>query len=186
MNPNPSHHRRSIRLPGYDYSQPGAYFITLCTRDRECLFGEIVDGEMVLNEFGYIVADEWHNTSLIRAEIELGDFFIMPNHIHAILWINTSNRPSDDSCRGDRPVAPTSDSSSLRGPAPRSVGAWVGGFKSAVTKSINALRNTPGSPVWQRNYWEHIIRDEKSYDQIMDYIQSNPTGWQTDTLYHIR
>ncbi len=86
--PAAPHHRRSIRLPGYDYAQAGAYFITLCTHNREHLFGEIVNGEMVLNDLGKIVHDEWNHTSIIRPTIELGEFVVMPNHFHAIMIIN--------------------------------------------------------------------------------------------------
>lgn len=85
-NPN-QHHRRSIRLPGYDYAQAGAYFVTICTNQRECLFGEVVDGEMRLNEYGRVVEDEWFASACIRCEIELDAFIVMPNHIHGIVWI---------------------------------------------------------------------------------------------------
>ena len=93
------HHRRSIRLRSHDYSSPGYYFITLCCKNRECLFGEIVDHKMILNDFGRIVHDEWMRSATIRKEIELDEFIVMPNHFHAIVLIHD--------CRGDRPVAPT-------------------------------------------------------------------------------
>jgi len=163
-----SHHRRSIRLQGYDYSLAGAYFITICTKNRECLFGEIITNEMSLNNFGMIARDEWIKSTAIRFEIELDEFVVMPNHFHGIVVIQG---------RGDRPVAPTEH---RPGPQPRSIGALVAGFKSAVTKNINEIRTTPGLPVWQRNYYEHIIRDEKSYLRIAEYIVNNPLNWQQD------
>ena len=100
-------HRRSIRLQGYDYSLPGAYFITICTRNLECLFGTVVDGEIVLNQFGRIVSEEWVKTGEIRDEIQLDRWVIMPNHFHGIVWIKTTGNGISQCCRGDRPVAPT-------------------------------------------------------------------------------
>ena len=172
---NPAiHHRRSLRIPGYDYSQNGAYFITVCTHNHKCIFGNIIDGEMKLNGFGEIIQTEWEKTVNIRAEIKLGEYVIMPNHFHAIVFITT------ESCRGVRPDAPTIR---IMGPKPKSIGALMAGFKSSVTNQINKIRNTPKSPVWQRNYWEHIIRDEKSFDEISTYIINNPGKWQFDKLF---
>lgn len=180
--PNPR--RKNIRLQGYDYAAEGAYFVTVVTRDRQPLFGRVVDGEMVLNDFGRIVTDEWERSGAIRAEIELDEYVVMPNHFHAIVNIFESNgtgdrpadrtgdRPSDRT--GDRPVAPTN------GPRPRSLGALIAGFKSSVTVRINAMRNTPGIPVWQRNYYDHIIRSDREYEEIAAYIANNPANWLTD------
>lgn len=159
-------HRRSIRLKGYDYSQVGAYFITVCAQNRECLFGSVVDGEMRLNGAGTIVADEWLKTTMIRDEIELDEWVVMPNHFHGIVWINHHRR-------GDWPVAPT-------GPQPRSLGSLMAGFKSAVTKRINENRQTPGEKIWQRNYYEHIIRNESELNRIREYIVNNPLQWELD------
>jgi putative transposase len=171
-NPN-IHHRRSIRLSSYDYAQAGAYFVTLCAHRRECLFGNIDNDAMVLNEYGEIVREEWLKSSEIRSEILLGEYIIMPNHFHAIVYI-VDHR---DNRRGDRPVAPTT------GPTPRSIGALIAGFKSTVTKRINAIRNTPGISVWQRNYYEHIIRNETDYHRIAQYITDNPRCWREDSLH---
>jgi len=172
MKYNPDiHHRRSIRLQGYDYSSPGAYFVTICTQNRECLFGDIVNGKMVLNDIGKIVADEWIKTGDIRDEIELDAWVVMPNHFHGIVMIR----------RGDRPVAPTS--APLPGPRPKSIGSLMSGFKSAVTKRINKIRQTPGISVWQRNFYEHIIRNETELGNIRQYIINNPLNWQSDENY---
>jgi REP element-mobilizing transposase RayT len=157
------HHRRSIRLRGYDYSQAGAYFVTVCTHNRECLFGEIVDGDMRMNGAGTIIRDEWSRTADMRSNVELDAFVVMPNHFHAIVFL------SDESRRGDRPVAPTP-----MGPTPRSIGAIMAGFKSAATKRINEMRGTPGRPVWQRNYYEHVIRNDDEMNRAREYIINNP------------
>ena len=171
------HHRRSIRLKGYDYTQPGAYFVTLCTHDRAHLFGEVVDGEMRLNEWGEIVRDEWFKTAQVRPYVQLRDdeFVVMPNHIHGIIWIADNVGATRRVAPTDR-VAPTTP----RGPAPQSIGAIIGQFKSAVTKRMNELRDTPGALVWQRNYYEHIIRNERALNAIRQYIDENPLRWDLD------
>jgi len=160
--------RRSIRLDNFDYASAGAYFITIVTKGRKCLFGDIVDGELRLNDWGQIVQDEWEMSAQIREEIELDAFVVMPNHVHAIVAIS------------DRRGRATGRSPLQSGPAKRSLGAFVGGFKSVVTRSINELRGSPGTPVWQRNYFEHIIRDENSLHRIREYILNNPARWEFD------
>ena len=143
------HHRRSIRLGGYDYSQAGAYFVTVCTRNRECLFGEIIDGEMRLNDAGRMVDSEWLNTPRIRPQVELDGYIVMPNHVHGIICVV-------DDGRGTARRAPTVERFGC--PVPGSLPTIVRAFKSAATKQINTLRGTPGTPVWQRNYYEYVIR----------------------------
>jgi len=160
--------RRSIRLHKFDYASAGAYFITIVTQDRKCLFGDIIAGEMRLNECGQAVQDEWEKSARIREEIELDAFVVMPNHIHAIIAI------------GDRSGRATGRSPLQSGPGKRSLGAFVGGFKSAVTKRINESRRALGMPVWQRNYFEHVIRNEDSLHRIRQYILDNPTQWEFD------
>ncbi len=177
---DPDKHKRcSIRLKGYDYSAAGMYFITLCTHQRECLFGEIADGVMRLNLLGQIVADEWQRSSEIRQEIEFDAWVIMPNHLHGIVVIETTAELSGGVGANGR--------SPLRGVAPsmkpRSLSSLVAGFKSATTKRININRNAPGTPVWQRNYYEHIIRNDLSLQTIQTYIHHNPQSWQTDQLH---
>ncbi|MDP2681641.1 MAG: transposase [Deltaproteobacteria bacterium] len=169
LNPD-IHHRRSIRLKNYDYSRAGAYFVTVCVQNRECLFGDIDNGEMRLNEFGRVVENEWLKTKDIRGNVKLDYYIIMPNHFHGILVIND--------CRGVLQYAPTA-SRKFRSPS-QTIGAIVRGFKSAITKHINETRNNPGCPVWQRNYYEHIIRNEKSMNKIREYITKNPLNWTTD------
>ncbi|MDJ1496471.1 hypothetical protein QNI19_26280 [Cytophagaceae bacterium DM2B3-1] len=190
---NPTiHHRRSVRLPDYDYSQAGLYFVTLCVKDRQCLFGRIEQGQMILNEAGGIAHLEWVKSTEIRSEIILHEFIIMPNHMHGIVeiiskecrgdWLVAQANAIDSEQtnrsvrnQGDQPVAPT-------GPDPKSLGAMVGGYKSIVTQRINAVQKTSGS-IWQRNYHEHIIRNAPSHQKIAESIISNPLLWQQDILF---
>ena len=201
---NPDIHKRhSIRLKGYDYSKSGLYFITICTHNRENLFGEILDGEMQLNEIGKIIEKEWLKSAKIRKEIEIYEFVVMPNHFHAIAEIvETSNIHQNNLIVGAYGIRPNNiiDDNKLvdigdlkvnedlkeiedlkgvchtplRSPS-RTVGALVRGFKSAVTKAV-------GFSPWQRNYHEHIIRNEKSYIKISEYIKNNPLLWEIDSL----
>jgi REP element-mobilizing transposase RayT len=169
------HHRRSIRLKSYDYSRAGAYFITACTQDRACLFGEIADGAMRLNDAGRMVVEEWIKTAEIRVEIESDEYVVMPNHFHAILWISDGGAADG---RGTVRRAPTVEQFSK--PVAGSIPTIIRSFKSAVTKRINESRNTPGMPVWQRNYYEHIIRNDETMNRIRQYITDNPANWETD------
>jgi len=198
MKYNPQiHHRRSIRLQGYDYSQNGAYFITLCTHNRECLFGQIQNGQMILNEYGKIVEQCWNNLSNHYDNIELDAYVIMPNHFHGIILI-TDNVDNVDNVRAIRelPIHELPRQRKHELPIhelPRQqqkqrqqqrrkmlLPKIVGRFKTNSAKQINQMRNTPGISVWQRNYYEHIIRDEKSLENIRNYIINNPAKWQDD------
>ena len=165
--------KNSLRLRGYDYSSIGAYFVTIVTWQREMFFGDVVDGEMVLNEMGAIVRDEWERTPQIRKEVESGAYVVMPNHFHGIVIINDSGDISTVGATGRSPLQP-------RGPKPKSLGAIMAGFKSSVTKRINTLHNSPGVPVWQRNYHDRIFRNEREMARIWDYIDSNPARWDDD------
>ena len=132
--------RKSIRLKEYDYSQAGEYFVTICTHDHECMFGEIINGEMRLNAIGKIVNEEWLRTTRIRPGIELDVFVLMPNHIHGIIVI-----------KEESPI-PNVGTHSCASPQrkPRSLGSIIAGFKSVATKRINEMRQTPSFPVWQK------------------------------------
>jgi putative transposase len=189
------HHRRSIRLTGFDYAQPGAYFVTLCTVGRNCIFGKILGGESCLNTFGNIVRDEWIRSAEIRSEISIDVFVIMPNHLHGIVIIDTTvgatgRSPHDDLSRSTRSrsipgesLANSPDEHHLpmpQGLPNRSLGAFIAGFKSVVSKRINAIGATPGTQVWQRNFYDHIIRNEKDMERIREYIVTNPRRWEID------
>lgn len=185
-NPN-IHHRKSIRLKGYDYSQAGLYFITICVQDRLCLFGDIVDGEMILNDPGRMVENEWIKLPQRFPNIELHEFVVMPNHFHSIVEIvfgaTLVVAPNE---RGQPPlsgqpqgIAPTDN--------PKTVGDIVGAFQSIVTvEYIRGVKRLGWQPfngkLWQRNYWEHIIRNEQSYHRISEYIINNPKNWVIDKL----
>lgn len=173
--------RKSTRLKSYDYSKPGAYFITICTHERQALFGHISQNEMFLNDYGKTVESEWMNTERIRKNIQLDEFTIMPNHFHAIMMIKAGG--------GVLQYAPTRRSksniqSSFQSPS-QTIGSVIRGFKSAVTHSINALRNSPGSPVWQRNYYERVIRNENELNGLREYINYNPRNWETYDEYFV-
>ena len=170
------HHRRSIRLKGYDYSQPGTYFITICAHDRACLFGEVVDGEMRLNEYGHIVRRCWEEIPLHFPHAELDTFVVMPNHVHGIVILTVGARHDV----GARHAVPLPHTEQFGKPVPGSIPTIVRSFKSATTRHINALRGTPGAPVWQRNYYEHIVRNEESLNRIREYILTNPIRWAMD------
>lgn len=126
--------RRSIRLRDYDYSSPGEYFITICTHNRECLFGEVVDGEMVLNDFGKIAHEEWFRTESIRDNVELDVFVIMPNHMHAIFGIKANINEFGKPTVGAYSDTPLHESNSKFKLPSKTVGAIVRGYKSTVTK----------------------------------------------------
>jgi REP element-mobilizing transposase RayT len=162
-------HRKSIRLKEYDYASPAEYFITICTYERGCLFGGIINDEMVLNSFGLIVQEEWSKTQIIRPELELDEFIIMPNHLHGIIVIKDVPRN----------MVGTHGSASLRR-QPRSLGSIIAGFKSAATKRINEERKMPRTPVWQSRFYEHIIRNGKDLNNIREYFINNPMQWHVD------
>jgi len=182
----PFKHRRSIRLPGFDYSQGGAYFVTICSYNRECLFGEIVDGEMRLNETGEMVASCWEELPNHFPGLTTETFIVMPNHVHCVVMFE--NDPPDVGATHASPsghvrpgVGATHASPSWEnGPKKRSLGAVIGSFKAAATRHINKNSQTPGLPVWQRNYHEHVVRDEEELAIILEYIENNPLKWELD------
>jgi REP element-mobilizing transposase RayT len=211
-NPN-IHHRRSIRLRNYDYSQEGFYYITMCVDNREGLFGNIYNKEMILNKFGEIVHNEWLKTAELRKNIQLHEFVVMPNHFHAILEImykieslqnvgaycNTPLQQHDYTPLQQHDYTPLQqhdytplqqhDYTPLQqmGTPFRSpsqtVGAIVRGFKTTTTIQINKIRNMPHEKFWQRNYYETIIRRQDDYARITKYIANNPLNWENDRFY---
>jgi REP element-mobilizing transposase RayT len=198
--------RQSIRLKSYDYSQQGSYFITLVTQDRIHLFGKIEDGKMILNSVGKIVEEEWIKTIQLRTNIALGEFVIMPDHIHMIITITAQlEKKEDKEWIHSNPKSPS-----------HTIGAIIRGFKGASTKKINLFLNSTGespfaptielpfaptieSPfapknsqftrtefyknkIFQRNYYEHIIRNQNDYNRIEQYILDNPKNWKKKKL----
>jgi putative transposase len=189
------HHRRSVRLKGYDYAATGAYFIIICAYERECLFGEIVAGEMCPGEYGRVVLNEWLRTGENRQEVLLGECVVMPNHFHGILQVNdgaTGTAGHDEgTVRDNKGTVRNNKGTARRAPTVEQFGKPIAGslptiirsFKSSVTKCINEIRNSPGLSVWQRNYYEHVIRDEADYNRIAEYVTSNPQRWIEDKLH---
>ncbi len=166
--------RRSIRLKGYNYSEAGAYFITVCTQGHECLFGEVVNGEIRLNEYGKIVVNCWSDIPAHFQNVNLDEFVVMPNHIHGIMIIvGTRFRV------GARHAVPLQEERFGK-PVSGSIPTIIRSFKSAGTKGINELRQISGIPVWQRNDYEHIIRQDDDLNKIREYITNNPSRWQDD------
>ena len=173
---NPAiHHRRSIRLKGYDYSQQGLYFVTLCVKNRHCLFGEIVDQQMILNDAGIMVNKWYHELENKFQDIKCLEHIVMPNHFHCIIE-NTGNAGP-----------PQPDAPILGEHAGSPLGALIQWFKTMSTNEYIRNVKTNNWPrfdgkLWQRNYWEHIIRDEKSYNRIAEYIINNPKKWGNDSI----
>ncbi|HHT9113265.1 MAG: transposase [Planctomycetes bacterium] len=170
--------RKSIRLKGYDYSRAGAYFVTICAHNKECLFGDVVNGNLALNDFGRMVDSEWLKTAEIRKNVILDGYVIMPNHFHGIILI------IDNDDNGKAHLASTKCNVSIKmefgKPKPGSLPVIVGAFKSAVARQINLMRNTPGNEIWQHNYYERIVRNRCELDRIRKYIITNPLRWQMD------
>jgi REP element-mobilizing transposase RayT len=179
------HRRRSIRLKGYDYTRDGWYFITLCVQNRTCLFGEIRNGVMHQNEFGNVVADCWKWLGEQYSYVVLDEWVIMPNHFHGILEI------TNDTCRnepgigsgGSRTATTAEPTTAAIQVKRKPLGRLIGAFKTVSTKQINIIRHTPGAKLWQRNYYEHIIRTNADLERIRNYICQNPKNWQSDSLY---
>ncbi len=222
MKYNPDiHRRRSVRLKGYDYSQNGAYFVTICTQNKECLFGEIIGGKMVLNDAGLIIEKWWLELENKFSNFKLDAFVVMPNHFHAIVVIESDNLsqqtvgvvpcvyPNAEENFDDFGVQKTSvglqnetaweitpASGQAQGIAPTNnpqnkkttVGDIIGAFKSLTTHEYIQNVKLGKFPefdrhVWQRNYHEHIIRDEKSYEMIHEYILHNAERWEDDGFF---
>ena len=204
------HHRRSMRMPGYDYSQPGAYFVTISTHRHECILGEIVDGQMCLSKEGEVVRHHWQGIPRRSAHVRLDAWMIMPNHVHGILVLvepsavgarHSQTGPSvgdgpSVSLQGVSKSQRMANASPLRarslGAARSSLGAIIGSFKSVSARRINRILKTPGRRVWQRNYYERVplrklrglpsvvIRNERELHAIQQYIRDNPLKWELD------
>ena len=169
------HHRHSIRLKGYDYSNHGAYFVTICSYEKKCLFGAIVGGKMVLNDLGKIVETEWIKSGEMRKDVVLYQFVVMPNHFHGIVLLTRDIVGAD--C-----VRPHSPADSVH-PKLTELGKMVAGFKSAVSSKLK--KSGFIGDVWQRNYYEHIIRNEEELISIVQYTEQNPLNWLKDSLYSV-
>ena len=184
--------RNTLRLQGYDYRVAGTYFLTLCVKGREMLFGRIEHGIMVVNEFGKIVETEWERTQEIRDTVFLDEYVIMPNHVHAILHLNdafvgpyTQNTPTIGVGADGNPPAPCdSNVSSVNEKETyartTSLSNVIAAFKRASTKGINDLRGTRGAEVWQRSFFDRVLRNEHELSLARKYIFENPIMWEQD------
>jgi REP-associated tyrosine transposase len=166
--------RRSIRLPDFDYSSEGAYFVTLVTNQWQNLFGYIEETNIKLSKLGSIVRKEWVRSAQIRSELKIyeDEFIIMPNHMHGIVWLQS---PEIDKSSIEKPV------SHLRR-NPKTLGSFIAGFKSSVTRIANQELGI--TKIWQRNYYEHVIRDDADWERIVLYIKDNPRKWGEDRFFH--
>jgi REP element-mobilizing transposase RayT len=171
------HHRRSIRLKEYDYLQVGAYFVTICTHNRECLFGDINNGEMKLNNAGRVVRNVWNNLPAGYFNIETDEFVVMPNHIHGIILIVGAQFIAPDGNQNTTNQDVINQGAMNRAPT---LGEIVRTSKVRCTHAINRINNTVGVPLWQRNYYEHIIRNEAELNKTREYIVNNPLNWESD------
>ncbi|MBF2025149.1 MAG: transposase [Oscillatoriales cyanobacterium C42_A2020_001] len=177
------HHRRSIRLKGYDYSWSGAYFVTICVQHRACLFGEIWDGKMHLNDVGQMVQEVWQMLPERFPDITLEAFVVMPNHVHGIIrLVSNPVRVSTSDTLTDNPAIALSRKRGAK------LGDVIGAFKSISTHQYTiGVKQQHWEPfnqkLWQRNYYEHIIHDAKTFQRIQHYIQTNPQRWQFDQLH---
>ena len=175
MKYNPAiHHRRSIRLKNYDYSQAGAYFVTICTQGRECLLGEIVNASTSLSQYGTIVQQVWEQIPHHFSSVNLDAAVIMPNHFHGIIVIARNDSPVHQNFRNALPKQESKIPT---------LGQIVAYFKYQSTKLINSMRDMTGVKFWQRNYYEHIIRNETSLARLRTYIEKNPQKWLSAQLH---
>ena len=167
--------RKSIRLQDYNYAWPGAYFVTIVTNGRRTLFGNVIDGEMRLNGMGKLMVEGWEWLAVRYPYVQLDEYVIMPNHLHGIIVL-------DDRATGGSRTAPTGSGDSLRVNTARRkpLGRLIGAFKTVTTKKVNLANGTPGQTLWQRNYYERVIRDDAELDRARKYIVNNPLQWELD------
>jgi putative transposase len=175
------HNRKSLRLPGWDYTRPGRYFVTICVKGGVCYFGKIVNNKMMLNKYGLVVEKNWLHIEQSRKNVKLDEYVIMPNHLHGIIIITHRIKSPGAVHKPDSNMTKTGRSFRLQA---NSIGAIIGQFKSNVTKKIHKL--LINEPVdfpyftWHRNYDDRIIRTEKHLEIVRKYIRNNPKNWNDD------
>lgn len=182
----------SLRLQGYDYSSEGLYFLTICTKNKRRFFGTVKEGIMKMNSAGRIVANEWEKTEKIRDRVQLGEWVVMPNHLHGIIYLKPkqcrdASHASQDKCQqsdGHSPSLHSIEDSNFKnefGPQRNNISSIVRGFKSACSRKISELGKKTFS--WQSGFYDHIIRNQKSLLKIERYIRENPYRWAEDRYY---
>lgn len=180
--------RRSIRLRDYDYRTPAAYFVTICVAEREELLGKVGTEGVVLSPAGQVVIETWMALADHFAAVRLDEFVVMPNHVHGVVVLispenamgHVGAKHSPEPRSADKSVPLANASPLPRGTSSGSLGAVIQNFKSVSSRRINVLRGTPGAPVWQRNYFERVLRDERELDTARQYIAANPARWYED------
>lgn len=181
-------HRRLLRLKDYDYAQAGAYYVTVVTQARVCLFGDVIGGEVRLNEAGSLVLRAWNDLPDHYANASLDAFVVMPNHVHGVIVLGDAlERTERAEKTGLRPAPtptpmadPTSVPMNTRPSKIHALPEIIRAFKSFSARRINEHRNKAGEQVWQRNYYEHVIRNERELNEIREYIICNPQNWECD------
>jgi len=170
----------STRADWWDYSANGRYFITICTAKHECIFGTITNDIMHLSTIGQIVLNDWNASFEIRKELFCDAFVIMPNHIHAVLWINNQDNEQLSNFNSS-----STDTTILR--MPKSISSFIAGFKSSVTRCIKQRAYMPNGrdSIWQPRYYDRIIRNDDEYHRIVNYINNNPFKWMDDKYYSL-
>lgn len=172
------HRRRSLRLKGHDYAEAGAYFVTVCTQGRTWMFGEVVGDSVVLNDAGRSVQDVWNGLPSRFPTIALDAFVVMPNHVHGIVVIRDSDEGAASSAPTPHDGVPGPVGAGLA--LPDRLGDIVRAFKSLSAITVNRLLSRSGQPLWQRNYYERVIRSDAELDRVRAYIANNPARWATD------
>ena len=190
MTKGDSHRRRSLRLRGYDYSWAGAYFVTVCTHNRACLFGEIVNGEMQLNDVGRMVATHWRSLSKRFSSVQPDALVVMPNHMHGIIALIDVGAALVAAQGRARRITPPRRATTRVAPT-ASLGRVIGAYKSLTTvayaRGVKMWGWTPfAGKLWQRNYYEHIIRNETDLNRVRQYIMDNPARWAEDPEHPAR
>jgi len=182
------HHRRSVRLKAHDYSLAGAYFVTVCTQNRECMFGKIHNAKMILNDAGRMVQGVWDKLPVRYPGVQTDAFVIMPNHIHGIIVLTGTTQR-----RGESRIRPRPGDHKDRpyGTLPGTIGRVMQGFKSITTrKYIRGIVEYNWPPfekrLWQRNYYERVVRDDSEMHRVREYVTGNPAGWLEDEENPIR
>ena len=169
---------KSMRLAGYNYSWPGAYFVTVCTFEKRCLFGRVDNEKMHINAYGKIVKREWISACKSYPDVYCDYYIVMPNHFHGVVFINAPAGAIAGSPQ-QKDWAPVTRKDRRQMLLPKIIGR----FKMQTAKNINFMRNTSGSAIWQRSYYDHIIRNEEDLTRIREYIINNPIKWELDRFF---
>jgi len=176
------HNRKSIRLKGFDYSQNGAYFITIVTQNREEIFGNIENAKMMLNIFGETIIKWVGELEIKYSDVVIDEYCVMPNHFHAIIILVGAGfpRPMENETVQEGQGDPAPTTNTTKNQSKTTIGNIMGFFKYQTSKEINILRDKQGISLWQRNYYDRIIRDEKELESVRAYIKNNPLKWEED------